>query len=88
MEELLRQLGPFSTPLNLVLLAGLAWLARDRSKVVIALEAAHRELIIEKDKRAEMLEHNYHEFMERGEALSRVIMDFNQKAGELFRRER
>lgn len=85
MEDLLKSLAPFSTPLNLVLLAGLAAVARDRGQLVLALESCRRELIVEKDKRAEMLEKLYQEFMERGEAMVRAITDFNQRVDKVFR---
>lgn len=85
MEELLKSLAPFSTPLNIVLLAGLAWLARDRAQILASLDAAHRDLIAEKDKRTDMLEKIYQEFMERSEAITRALTDFNTKAAELFR---
>lgn len=85
MEDLLKSLAPFSTPLNLVLLAGLAALSRDRSQLVLALESCRRELIVEKDKRAEMLEKLYQEFIERGEAIVRAITDFNQRVDKVFR---
>jgi predicted nucleotidyltransferase len=85
MEDLLKSLAPFSTPLNLVLLAGLAWLARDRAQIIASLDLAHQALVIEKDKRSEMLEKLYGEFMERGEAMAKVMADFATQAAALLR---
>lgn len=85
MEELLKSLAPFSTPLNLVLLAGLAWLARDRAQIIASLDAAYKDLIAEKDKRAECMEKIHNEFLGRVEEMTKIVADFTSKAAELLR---
>lgn len=90
LEEILQALIPFSTPLNLVLLAALYWMARDRGKILESLESVTNELIAEKGKRSEWLERVYKEFfmelMERGEAMSNVMATFTQKAADVLER--
>jgi hypothetical protein len=86
LEEVLRALGPYTTPLNVILLFGMAWLARDRSKIWAALETAQRELIAEKEKRSDMLDRNYQEFLERGEVMVQTLTDFNRCANEVLLR--
>jgi len=84
-EELLRMLGPYATPVTLLLIAALGWLARDRAKISSALDAAQQALIIEKEKRAEMLERNYHEFLNRSDELMRTLDEFDKRADEVLR---
>ena len=88
MLEFLQSLGPYSAPINVVLFAGLIWLSKDRTRILTALAAAQFALGVEKDKRADVMERNYKEFMERGEAMARMITDFNSKAQQLLERER
>lgn len=86
MIELLEHLGPYTTPLNIVLIFGLCWLARDRARILNTLSAIQRELGEEKDRRAAVMERNYKEFLERGEAMIAVLTDFNNSVRELFKR--
>jgi len=83
--ELLRMLGPYATPITMLLLGGLGWLARDRAKILSALDAAQQALIAEKEKRAEMLERNYHEFLNRSDELMRTLDEFDKRADEVLR---
>lgn len=86
LEEIFKVLMPISTPLNLLLMGGLYWIARDRAKLLEALDVSHKELIVEKDKRADCLEKIYQEFLERGESMARIVVEFTQKAADVLAR--
>lgn len=85
-QQIFTTLLPVSTPLNLVLIAAIIWLARDRAKILDSLDLAHQELISEKEKRSECLEKVYQEFMERGEAAYRLMAEFKQVASAVLER--
>lgn len=85
-DEVLKALLPVSTPLNLVLIAAIVWLAKDRGRLVEALDTAHKELAVEINKRAECLEKIYQEFMERGEEAMKLMAEFSQKASQILSR--
>jgi hypothetical protein len=84
--DLLNALGPYATPITVLLLAALAWLARDRAKMAGMLDAAQQALIAEKEKRAEMLERNYREFLAHSAELARTLDEFDRRADEVLRR--
>lgn len=85
-EEILKTLLPISTPLNLVLIAAIIWLARDRGRLVESLDISNKALAVEITKRAECLEKIYQEFMERGEEAIKIMAEFTQKAAQVLSR--
>lgn len=86
MMEFLQSAGPYSAPINIVLMAGLTWLARDRQRILQALAATQTALAAEKDRRADDMDRNYREFMTRGDAMTQAMADFTTAARALLQR--
>jgi ribosomal 50S subunit-associated protein YjgA (DUF615 family) len=75
-DEILRALatfGPYSAPINIVLAAGLTWLAKDRARILEELAAAQLDAKELREQRVEDLREQADEYREHSKATQEAL---------------
>jgi len=78
--EFLKNLGPYSAPINVVLIGGLFWLAKDRARILEALGSANDDRMSVRDKRVADLERYAKEFTAQAATMGEVVRDFSTRS--------
>jgi hypothetical protein len=81
----LATLGPYSAPVNVVLVAGLWWLSKDRSRILDELAKAQADGMAVREKRVEDLVAHADEYREHSavtqESLSKIMNILDRRGG-------
>jgi hypothetical protein len=86
--KFLESAGPYSAPLSVVLLGGLVWLSKDRTRILAALDDATADRIKVRDLRTADLERSTREFTAQAITLGEVVREFNGKVDAVLARLR
>ena len=83
----LKEFGPFTLPICIVMAWAIRWLLQDRQRLLDELKDARKDATDVREKRMEDQRSAAKEFREYGDAIAHRLEDFNKRVDKAFDKE-
>lgn len=82
--QYLKEVGPYSAPLCLVMGLAIRWLLKDRARILGLLEKSHETTVALQEKRLQQLQQSTGAYMEFSQAQSAKMDEWNRRADQVL----